>query len=68
MWPTRMWWSRADPFHRTTEMPSTKLVPFTVRVKAPSPANLLVGSMLVVVGYGCGIDGERLGVRLRTRH
>ena len=38
-------------FHFTTE-PLTKLVPFTVRGKAASPAVLLVGFKLVVVGTG----------------
>ena len=40
-------------FHFTTE-PLTKLVPFTVRVKAGCPAVLLVGERLVVVGTGTG--------------
>jgi hypothetical protein len=43
----------ADPFHWTVEL-EMKLVPFTVRVKAPSPAKRLVGEMLVVVGTGFG--------------
>ncbi len=50
VWLTRRWWCGLTPSHRTTETLSTKLVPFTVRVKAPCPANLLVGLRLVVVG------------------
>ena len=42
---------RSEPFHLTTE-PETKLVPFTVRVKALPPAVAEEGLMLVVVGTG----------------
>ena len=42
---------RLTPFHLTTEL-ELKPVPFTVRVKAGSPAVLLVGLKPVVVGTG----------------
>ena len=45
--------ARSEPAHRTTDE-LKKLVPLTVSVKAPSPANLAVGEMLVVVGTGFG--------------
>src|SRR5205809_707882 len=42
---------RALLFHRTTD-PLTKFVPFTVSVKAPPPAVVLVGDSEVTVGTG----------------
>ena len=42
---------RSLPLKRTTEL-LLKLVPFTVKVKAASPAVLLVGAMVVSVGTG----------------
>jgi hypothetical protein len=42
---------RGEPLKFTIES-VTKLVPFTVNVKAASPTFLLVGEMLVVVGTG----------------
>lgn len=49
----------------------TKLVPFTVNVKAPDPAVVLLGEMLVVVGAGLvmvscwvGLVRDGLGVAL----
>jgi hypothetical protein len=43
--------TRSCPFHWTTEL-ALKFVPFTVKVKPGSPAILLSGSMLVIVGTG----------------
>ena len=42
---------RSEPLNCTTEL-DRKFVPFTVSVKAVSPAALLMGKMLVVVGTG----------------
>jgi hypothetical protein len=42
---------RADPFHFTMEV-LTKLLPFTVRVKAAPPAVADAGLRLVIVGTG----------------
>ena len=41
-----------EPFHLTVEQPFTKFVPITIRVNPASPAVLLVGLILVVVGTG----------------
>src|SRR5260370_37491281 len=46
--------ARGDPFHCTTE-PPTKLVPFTVRVKAAPPAVAAAGGMLDTGGTGLGV-------------
>lgn len=43
--------TRATPFTRTSEE-ATKLVPFTVKVNAGSPAVLDAGEMVVIVGTG----------------
>ena len=51
-------------FHFTTERPSTKFVPFTVRVKAASPAVLLVGEIVAVVGTGLLIVNVKAGVEV----
>jgi len=42
---------RSLPLKRTTEL-ALKLVPLTVNTKAASPANLVVGEMVVTVGTG----------------
>ena len=44
--------ARSDPFQRTVDAPSTKPVPFTVRVKADPPAVADAGLKLVMVGVG----------------
>jgi len=60
---------RPAPFQRTTEV-ETKVVPFTVNVKAAPPAVVLVGEMLVSVGKGllmvkvCGLEVPPPGVGL----
>src|SRR2546421_373062 len=53
---------RLAPFHRTTDEPATKFVPFTVSVNAAPPAVADVGLRLVVVGTGLLVGGapERL--------
>ena len=43
--------ARALPLNRTAEL-LLKFVPFTVKVKAVSPANLVVGDKLLTVGTG----------------
>jgi len=43
---------RLVPFQFTTELPLTKPVPFTVKVKAAPPAVALVGASVVIVGAG----------------
>src|SRR5207248_7916216 len=45
---------RSAPFHRTTDEPATKFVPFTVNVNAAPPTGADVGLTLVVVGTGFG--------------
>ena len=52
-----------EPFHLTFE-PATKLVPSTVRVKPASPAILLVGEMVFVVGTGLLIVNAKAGVEV----
>jgi hypothetical protein len=42
---------RLDPFHFTTEV-ETKLVPFTVRVKAELPLIAPLGAIVVIAGTG----------------
>ena len=42
--------TRSDPFQRRVDAPSTKPVPFTVRVKADPPAVADAGLKLVMVG------------------
>ena len=42
--------ARFDPFQRTVDTPLTKLVPFTVRVKADPPAVADAGFKLVMFG------------------
>src|SRR5207302_1465241 len=44
---------RAEPFHRTTELPMNPL-PFTVSVNAGSPATAPVGLSVVTAGAGFG--------------
>jgi hypothetical protein len=39
------------PFHLTTA-PETKLLPLTIRVKAPPPAVIELGERVVIVGPG----------------
>ena len=62
---------RGEPLKFTIDV-ETKLVPFTVMVKAASPTFLLVGEMLVVVGTGlftvrtCGFDVPPPGAGLMT--
>lgn len=51
---------RSEPFHLTTQ-PLTKLVPFTVRVKAAEPAVAEVGDRLDTAGAGL------LTVKLRVK-
>ena len=55
---------RLELFHFTTERPSTKFVPFTVRVKAASPAVLLVGEIVAVVGTGLLMVNVKAGVEV----
>src|SRR5207253_2979984 len=45
---------RLAPFHRTTDEPATKFVPFTVNVNAATPTEADIGLRLVVVGTGFG--------------
>src|SRR5712664_2289761 len=52
---------RLAPFHRTTDKPATKFVPFTVNVNAAPPTVADVGLRLVVVGTGFG-DAEIVNV------
>ena len=54
---------RAEPFHLTTE-PETKLLPLTVRVKAPPPAVALLGTRVVSTGTGFVLPPEPTGVFL----
>src|SRR5205823_2967540 len=49
---------RSAPFHRTTDEPATKFVPFTVNVNAAPPTGADVGLTLVVVGTG--FDGVEI--------
>src|SRR5207245_10101003 len=62
---------RGEPLKFTTDV-ETKLVPFTVMVKAASPTFLLVGEMLVVIGTGLftvrtwGFDVPSPGAGLMT--
>jgi len=48
---------RFEPFHCTVELP-TKLVPFTVSVKAGPPAVALFGLRVVTVGAGPEVIGK----------
>jgi hypothetical protein len=62
---------RSEPFHLTIE-PLTKLVPFTVSVKAPPSAVAEDGLRLVIAGAGllmvkiCAFDVPPPGVGLKT--
>jgi len=62
---------RSAPFHRITE-PGTKLVPVTVRVKAPLPATFVAGESDVSVGWGfvvvkvCGVEVPPPNAGLKT--
>ena len=56
---------RSAPFQRTTELltPLTKLVPFTVSVKAGPPATALLGERVVNVGVARDRKGQSIGRR-----
>ena len=67
---------RAAPFQRTWEVP-TKLLPFTVSVKAAPPAGVLVGASDVSAGTGFAgalmvnvkaVGGPPAGRRIHHRH